>query len=56
MQLHHHTYDRKGGGELLTDLRAICDRHHKELHAYAKERSNGDLWAAFEAISGGAKA
>ena len=53
MQLHHHTYDRVGGSELLTDLRPLCDDHHSAVHAYQKHHGC-DLLEAFDAVSNGA--
>lgn len=40
IHLHHKTYERTGGNELLSDLAALCNHHHKELHKYHKGVKN----------------
>lgn len=38
LQVHHLTYERVGGGELPTDLQAICRRCHLIEHGIIKEK------------------
>ncbi len=38
LQVHHLTYERMGGGELPSDLQAICGHCHLAIHGRAKGR------------------
>lgn len=34
IDVHHNTYERAGGGELMSDLTPLCREHHEMFHKY----------------------